>query len=304
MADYPSAITSFPTLVDGVTPIEAGRHNDVADEIVAIETELGTNPKGTHASVSVLLAELLSGWNSIPGATWSYSSADAPTFVISINADVTSILSVGMRIQLIQTTTKYFIVTAVGSYSAGATLVTVFGGTDYVLSNAAISSPVYSLVKAPKGFPLLPSKWKVSLTDTSDRTDATPPAQNTWINVGSTSLSLPIGAWLVSYKVFATANITFAAVASASFRVTLSTANNSQSDVGATAGHGTPLPIVTGGNLRAFLTLDNYVVNLAVKTTYYLNMLAATSSGGSSLNSITYVGASLPTSIEAVSAYL
>ncbi len=70
MADYPSAITSFPVLVDGVTPIEAGHHNDVAAEIVAIETELGINPRGSAPDLATRL-------NTMPGLiTFVSPSAD------------------------------------------------------------------------------------------------------------------------------------------------------------------------------------------------------------------------------------
>lgn len=92
------------------------------------------------------------GWIGDPN-TWTYSSADAPTFVASVNADVTGILSEGMRIKLTQTTAKYFIVTAVAAFSGGATLITLYGGTDYVLANAAITAPAYSSAYAPLGFP-------------------------------------------------------------------------------------------------------------------------------------------------------
>ncbi len=94
------------------------------------------------------------GWSPDITNTWSYSSADAPTFVISINADMTAVLSIGMRLRLTQTTVKYFIVTAVGAYSGGNTLVSVYGGVDYTLANAAISTPYYSTAKAPIGFPM------------------------------------------------------------------------------------------------------------------------------------------------------
>ena len=95
--------------------------------------------------------------------TWTFSSADSPTFVISVNADMTALITAGTQIQLTQSATvKYFIVTAVGAYSGGATLITVYGGTDYTLANSAITSPNYSYAKAPTGFPLSPAKWTVT----------------------------------------------------------------------------------------------------------------------------------------------
>jgi len=74
------------------------------------------------------------GWRAA-GETWTYASADDPTFTFTISGDKTSKYSPGMRIKLTQTTVKYFIITAV-SYSAPNTTVTVYGGTDYDLVNA------------------------------------------------------------------------------------------------------------------------------------------------------------------------
>jgi hypothetical protein len=95
------------------------------------------------------------GW--IPaGETWTYNSADDPTYTFTISGDKTDKYSAGMRIKLTQTTAKYFIITKV-AYSSPNTTITVYGGTDYDLANAAITSPYYSTQKAPQGFPLNPT---------------------------------------------------------------------------------------------------------------------------------------------------
>jgi len=51
MASYPSNIKTFATLVDLVDSVLAAHQNERGDEITAIETELGTNPKGSAANV-------------------------------------------------------------------------------------------------------------------------------------------------------------------------------------------------------------------------------------------------------------
>lgn len=134
------------------------------------------------------------GWIAGTG-TWSYSSADSPTFVISVNANMTSTIGVGMRIKLTQTTVKYFIVTAVGAYSGGATLITVYGGTDYTLANAAITSPYYSMMKCPIGFPLDALKWTVQTVANASVTNQ---AARTAKTLGTTQL--PIGSWNINIK--------------------------------------------------------------------------------------------------------
>jgi hypothetical protein len=62
---YPGAIDSFTTKQDLVDTIYASHINDPQDSIVAIETELGINPKGTYANVAARLAaiEAAGGWD-------------------------------------------------------------------------------------------------------------------------------------------------------------------------------------------------------------------------------------------------
>ena len=57
-ASYPSAVKAFATLTDNVDDILAAHQNDRALEITAIETELGTLPKGSDADVKTRLARI------------------------------------------------------------------------------------------------------------------------------------------------------------------------------------------------------------------------------------------------------
>ena len=276
----------------------------------ATDTQAGTIELANQAealalsdSLRAITPSLLSylgignGW--MPNtATWTYSSADAPSFVISINADVTSILQAGCKIKLTQTTTKYFIVTAVGAFSGGVTLVTVYGGTDYTLANAAISNPFFSCQRAPFGFPLDPDKWTVSLTDTGNRSQASPSA-GTWYNVGTLSISIPIGMWRTYYEVTPEIVATPGAAAVYGFKVTLSTANNSESDANMTARKTSSLPAMTGATDR-FSTHREKIVNIASKTTHYLNVTTGTAGA----TSIALRGDDTPTLIRCVCAYL
>lgn len=63
------------------------------------------------------------GWTAT-GETWSYASADDPTFTFTVTGDKTDKYSPGMRIKLTQTSTKYFLITMI-SYSSPNTTVTV-----------------------------------------------------------------------------------------------------------------------------------------------------------------------------------
>jgi hypothetical protein len=212
------------------------------------------------------------GW--IPGtATWSYSSADSPSFVASIPDADAALMQAGDRIKLTQTTAKYFIVTAKGSPSGGFTPVTIYGGTDYTLANAAITSPFWSHAKSPFGFPMSPAKWTVEATTTSACTKTTP-TQNVWyggagLSATGPSISIPIGVWRVEtiYNMSGNANAT-----SINCFGTLSTANNSESDVDFTAFVAVIVPSASASNSCYAPVSKSKLLTLAAKTTYFLNI--------------------------------
>lgn len=76
--------------------------------------------------------------------------ASATTFTIP--GDYRTILPKGSKLWLTQTTSKYFNVINT-SFSSGVTTVTVTGGSDYSLANAAITAPYFSYEQTPVGFP-------------------------------------------------------------------------------------------------------------------------------------------------------
>jgi hypothetical protein len=90
----------------------------------------------------------ISGWVPFSGS-WVYATSSTFT----INGDYTSVFKKGARIKFTQTTIKYMVVSIDSTYSAPNTTVSIFGGTDYVLANAAITSPSYSYALQPLGFP-------------------------------------------------------------------------------------------------------------------------------------------------------
>lgn len=87
------------------------------------------------------------GWT--PGEAWTFVS----TSTFSVASDVTLKYSKGNLIKLTQTTVKYFYVIGVGAFSAGTTIITVTGGSDYALANAAITLPFFSNGVEANGFP-------------------------------------------------------------------------------------------------------------------------------------------------------
>lgn len=201
----------------------------------------------------------INGWVS-DSNSWAYASADAPSFVASVNA--TGTMSVGMKVKLTQTSDKYFFITGI-SVTGTTSFLSLYGGTDYTLVNAAITSPYYSTAKAPLGFPMDPAKWTVSVTDTTSRSQGSP-TQNTWYNLASISISIPIGAWFVSYQL--AVGVDRGGAGNVNVFSTLSTANNSESDKTMTGGI-----YATGATYAEGMVVRARYLTLASKTSYYLN---------------------------------
>lgn len=144
---------------------------------------------GTHFDTN-----LAGGWITA-NETWTYASAS--TFTIS--GDKTTKYTVGMRLKLTQTTVKYFTITAI-SYSAPNTTVTVDGGGDYTVANAAITANFYSWGRSPVGCGgLLTLGYAQS---TSDFTSTTTPG-DVDITGLSIAVNVPNGARRIKITVFA-----------------------------------------------------------------------------------------------------
>lgn len=80
----------------------------------------------------------------------TYVYVSATSFKVE-GKDVTARFPVGCKIKLTQTTVKYFYV--ISTAFSTDTTVTITGGSDYSLANAAITSPYYSYQSCPQGFP-------------------------------------------------------------------------------------------------------------------------------------------------------
>jgi hypothetical protein len=152
---------------------------------------------------NILATTYNDSWINITSSV-TYSSVDDPTGVITIEEDLTGVLSVGMRIKFTNGgNTIYGIITKDPTYSSPNTTITFLheiNPTDsqalHLLANSAITNVYYSHQKAPFGFPSETEKWQISLTDTTLRTKNSP-AQDTWYysDLGSLYLDLPIGSW-------------------------------------------------------------------------------------------------------------
>lgn len=103
---------------------------------------------GATTLTGALTIKSYDGWIT-PTDTWTYASAT--TFTIA-GVDRTAQFPAGTKLKLTQTTAKYFYVTA-SAFSTNTTI-TVTGGTDYTLANAAITSPNLSYMETPQSHPI------------------------------------------------------------------------------------------------------------------------------------------------------
>lgn len=138
----------------GKTAVDYDSATHFALAMKGIGIEHGT--AGTHKNItatgltvaSQTWSSLVTGWLEA-GVTWTYVSAT--TFTLT--GDYTSTYTAGLKLRMVQSaTSKYFYVVS-SSYSAPTTTVVIAVNTDYTLANAAISSPYYSMIAQPVGFP-------------------------------------------------------------------------------------------------------------------------------------------------------
>jgi len=249
------------------------------------------------------LNDLSGGWipTSVP---ITFVSADSPSYLVSVNYNVTGTFGVGMKMKLThQSSTKNFIITQV-TFTGTSTQLNLYGGADFTLNvTGAITNPSYSTQKSPFGFDTNPDKWTQS-TITSDSPAITSPSAATWyggagLSPTGPSLSIPIGVWRVSYKIVIDISITLVAITAVGSRATLSTANNSESDVEWTTAVSVSLPVGTDTQRATYK--EEKIINLASKTTYFMNMFT----GNSGVSSMTMNTAGVFRNIiKAVCAYL
>lgn len=251
-------------------------------------------PPGQPGAAGVSAPE--NGWTAA-GETWTFDTADAPTFTFKITgADKTLKYTPGTKLQLTHSAAvKYFIVTAV-AFAAGDTTVTVYGGTDYTLAAGAITLPFFSRDRSPASFPLNPAKWSVVVTDTSNRSQASP-VSGTWYNLGSITISIPIGAWYVDWQA-QVANDGGGAETTGSVNATLSTGSSSETDKEFSAFFQVS-GLAAAGDVFGWASRQK-ILNLASKTSYFLNA----KTGNATSTSINFRGDISTTVVRAICAYM
>jgi hypothetical protein len=285
-------IAAIRKIADNITPTVGGM------------IEAGTNTtltgSGSLADPYVINADTSGTWFAPTAVIPTRASADDPTYTITFaGVDLTNIISEGFRISWKQNAlTRYGFISKAPTYSAGNTTVTILticgdASANYdVLDTGtyAISEVKFSAAKSPLGFPMSPTLWTVSLSDANYRVQATPTI-NTYYNLGSLSLAMPIGSWDVSFT--AICELSKSTAMDMYGKAALSTSASSVSDTDLLTG-------LRGGD--AYQWVAAYVqkrLSVTTKTTYY-----AIISTGSAIDNIMFRGDFAPTRIRMVSNYL
>jgi hypothetical protein len=151
---------------------------------------------------------------------------------------------------------------------------------------------MYSTVARPFGFPVKPVKWTVEVTDGAQRRHLTP-TQNTWYNIGSLNISVPIGDWKLSHSSYV--GVDSGAPGYLSVFSTLSTSNNSESDSSLSYGF-----ITSSQQQQIMGGYREKLISVSIKTPYYLNARTVLTS----MTAIEFSNQSVPTIIRAISTLL
>lgn len=181
------------------------------------------------------------------------------------------------------------------TFSTNTTLTVQVPEGNTIPTSGGVSAVAYSTQKAPYGMPVAKWKWRMEAINQTQQTQAAP-VINTWYNL-NVSIIAPVGEWSVSYK--AGVQGTSSAATDVDTKVTLSTANNSESDksftswqyLAPTGGGASPTMVST---LRG----DGSLV-LSSSASYYLNI-----SRGGANTSLLLRGDIVTTTISLENAYL
>lgn len=265
------------------------------DYLTIVDTSAGQSKR---VSVKTLVGNVDLGWVAT-GESWTYSSWTSGTRVgvITVPSDATTKYSPGMRTRFSQTTggTKYGIILAVTS-----TTLTVFFPSGTTFTNETITSPVYSSIKVPYGFPLNPVSWSLIATDTNQALKLSP-SVSTWYGGGALStaglsLTVPVGGWILDYRTIT--EVLKNTATSTNVFVTLSTSSSAETNQELTSRQ--YLSGASGNRNPAMTATGTAPINQTSQQTWYLNISTQTTSA----TQIAMDGNLSPTVITARCAYL
>ena len=277
------------------TSVDEDKMNNIEDGIDGLDTKVSD----MEDDIATIDTALSSGWKAV-SQTWTYASADAPVYQVYVSGNVTANADykLGNKIKCtISSAVKYGFIVKVGSYDSGnnRTPVDIYCGTDYTMSNSAISAVYISKVKSPDGFPMSPDKWTVTLSDTTNRSQASP-TNGSYYNPGSLSISCPIGVWNASLSCVFGGRGTNTVYGS----VGLSTSTSSITETEASSAFYDYVSTASATVEAMSGVFKTKIITVTSKTTYYV-VIKALAAGMASLY---LANADAPLTVKLVCAYL
>jgi len=227
------------------------------------------NAKVTQATIKASISQGLSGSETSLISAYSFNntindlSANANNLTANGAAVATNADSPfgGQASGLISATLDYGIIQSV-TFSTNTTVVVQVPEGCTIPTSGGVSAVSYSTQKAPYGFPAQRGKWVIESITKALGTQSSPTV-NVWYNINSEQLNVPIGSWRLYYLGDAQAN---SASSSVTYQMTLSTANNSESNSKLTG----TLNMATHTNSETGFYREDYI-DTSSATPYYLN---------------------------------
>jgi hypothetical protein len=290
MATFTATSTTSYVMIDGVdVPAFVSRSGTNPTALIqAGNLEIGTanagsflpgklaqvaifNAKVTQATIQSYISQGLAGTETSLISAYSFNNS-----INDLNANANNLTANGSAVATnadspfgLQAdgttagTTEYAIITKT-AFSTNTTLTVLVPEGNAIPTSGGVSAVSYSVQKAPYNFPAQRGKWRI-VTLNNPQTQSSPSA-STWYNLGG-QINIPTGEWNIDYRTSAYADKVSNLI---DISTTLSTSNNSQSDISWNDyvryyGVG-----VTTVQISHLLTASG-TISLTAQTNYYLN---------------------------------
>lgn len=243
-----------------------------------------------------------SGWIPVEGFTLSITtpSGSGKQGTIRVQGtDAVDHFEIGMKITFEQPTAgqQFGVIVTINDFDPNDTYVGVYLGNNYTIASESVSDLSVSRIQKPRGFDLNPASWEIFAQNFGTVSQSNPSA-GVWYNLGSINIALPAGIWDVEYQVLGQSARTSGTAVQ--MFITLSTANNTESNSDYTVRHNSVVANNGSNQLELFTTFNRKMrIVTTGLTTFYLN----TQTPGTA-NTLAFLGASSTTMIRAKSVYL
>lgn len=272
--DVPSSVTrsgTNPTALVQAGNLEIGSYNGGALPFPGKIAQVAIyNAKVTQATILASMNQKLAGTETNLASAYSFSNSitdlntTTPNDLTANGSAVATNADSPFGNSGVSTTIDYGIVMA-KSFSTNTTLTIQVPEGCTIPTSGGVASMDYSTQAVPYGFPRRKDKWRIQ-TIIKTATSSTGVVSGTWYNIANTQISIPAGEWLPRWSCGTLTN----KAGSIDYYQTLSTANNTQSDINNSKVGYTD---ATGNNIFSFTQFCT-PIQQTVLTPWYLNSMS------------------------------